>query len=498
MPIVFRTNKKGGFTVVELAVVIAVLSIMATMSFLAYTNVQKQARDNQRASSATVVAESLEKYFSQHGEYPSVTKVTTTNAESVRQLLGITNIGSLLAPNTPSGTANVWKSGDANSTNRLTYYGNTDASASCRTLTGTADICEDYRIQYYKEKTNTVETIYSRNKSVAATTPPPPVAPTIDAPAVPTITAALSGSNAVGTRSDTSSCGVGAQLQYAFRWRMNDGAWSSDTTWDGTTTSISTPATQGTKYGFQVKARCLEGDYSSAEAVSTEATYTRLITTPAAPTVTETTSGNISTWTWNATTCPAGTTARYQYRFVADWGYTSVWYGPYTGLYTRTWDTSSQGYEYIIQVQTHCYTPFATSNWSATGQDAYIRPVSPPGPITFAISRAAANEVRVTAAASCGTGVFLYSRADIHTWDYPWSDNGQYGWYATSHGGAWSNNNWGFHGPPAYTGSINLVSSLATGSRWNMAVDLKCRNSTTGRESTSTGRVESAIMNLPA
>lgn len=329
------------------------------------------------------------------------------------------------------------------------------------------------------------------------TAPAAPTPPTIAAPTTPTITAALSGSNAVGTRSDT-SCRVGAQLQYAFHWRMNDGAWSSYTAWDSTTASISTPATQGVKYGFQVKAKCVEGDYSSVEAISDEATYTHQITTPAAPIVTESTSGDISTWTWNTTVCPAGTTARYQYRFVADWGYTSVWYGPYTALNTRTWDTSSQGYEYIVQVQTHCYTPFTTSNWSATGQDNYIRPVTAPTGITFSISRAAADVVHVKAGATCHTSVSLYSRADPHTWDYLWQDTQAYGWYANSHGGIWTVNAWGFNGNPVVTGATNAgYGPFATGSRWNIAADLMCRNVTTGRGSTTTGRVESPVLYMP-
>lgn len=276
-------QNKHGFTVVELIVVIAVLAIVASLSFFGYANIQKQARDNQRMTSAVVVSESLEKYFSQHGEYPSVARVTATNAETVKQLLGITNIDSLIAHNAPNGsTTNVWRSGDANSTNRLTYYGNTDASPSCRTLTGATDVCEDYRIQYYKEKTGTVENIYSRNKSVAATPPPAPVAPTITPPTTPTMSVALNGSVVRGTTA-ASSCDVGTILQYALRSRTNDGTWSAYSAWGTTTTISSGTVAQGTKYGFQAKARCLAGDFPSAEMTSTEGTYVHPISAPTMP-----------------------------------------------------------------------------------------------------------------------------------------------------------------------------------------------------------------------
>jgi hypothetical protein len=232
--------------------------------------------------------------------------------------------------------------------------------------------------------------------------------------------------------------------------------------------------------------------------VSTEATYIHPISTPTAPTVTETTSGDISTFNWSVTTCPSGTTARYQYKFIADWGYNSPWYGPYAGLNSRTWDTSSQGYEYIVQVQAHCYSVYDTSDWSSTGQDSYIRAVSSPGAITYSISRGASNIVYVYGTSSCGPSTFLFSRADVHTWDYPYVDTGAYGWYAASHGNSWVVNNWGAYGDTVQTGASNgSYGAYATNSRWNIAVEMKCRNTTTGRESASTGRRESGIMYLP-
>lgn len=485
-------NNRNGYTLVELIVIIVTIGILSAIASLTYITVQQQSKDSQREASAAIVSESLEKYFSQNGEYPAVSKMTASDATTPKNLLGLNSLDSLIAPRSPAGsTTNIWATGSASNTSRLTYSANTDTSAACLTGTSATDVCDDYKIQYYKEKTATVETILSRNKAVT-----PPVVPPPAAPSVPTVTVALSGSNALAT-STIVTCTSPTSPQYAYRSRTNDGTWSAYSTW-GSATTTSTPVAQGVKYGFQFKARCIDGSLIGAEsAASNEGTYTHPITTPTAPTVTESRSGDISTWTWSVTTCPAGTTARYQYRFIGDWGYTSPWYGPYTGLNTRTWDTSSQGYEYIVQVQTHCYTAFNTSNWSATGQDNYIRPVSPPGPISFGIYRGAPNIVYTTATSSCHSSVFHYSRADLHTWDYPWEDNGQYGWYATTHGGAWVSNSWGFRGNPTEVGAINNVTNFNSGSGWNMATDIRCKNSTTGRESTSTGRVESARMNLP-
>jgi|GEM_PF-993290 len=273
---------KQGFTVVELIVVIVVIGIITAATTFAYNSVRQQSRDSQRTASATLIAENLEKYYDKNGEYPSVPKITNTNATTVKTLLGMDDVDSLIAPNATLGsTTNIWKTGTPTSTSPLTYSTNNDSSPSCLTGSAATDVCADYKIQYLKESTNTTETLYSRHTAVAAT--PPPAAPTITAPAAPTVTIALNGNNAVGTRSDT-SCRPGAQLLYAFRSRANDGTWSSYTTW-GNATSASQASQEGNKYGFQVKAKCVEGDYSSAEVASTEATYIRPITAPATPNI---------------------------------------------------------------------------------------------------------------------------------------------------------------------------------------------------------------------
>ncbi len=276
-------HKKYGFTIIELLVVIVVIGIIGTVVTLSYTNIQKQSRDSRKLASATSIAESLERYFELNGEYPTVAAVTNPNAAVVKQTLSVATINSLLSPNAPAGSnTNAWRTGTTTVSNPLTYSPNTDTSSNCLTGSTVTDACADYKLQYYKEETDTVETIYSRNRAIAATTPTPPPAPTVTPPSTPTITAALSGSNAVGTRSDA-TCPVGTSTQYAFRSRTNDGRWSSYSAWSASTNSTSLAAAQGSKYGFQVKAKCLEGDYSSVEVASTEATYIRPISTPAAP-----------------------------------------------------------------------------------------------------------------------------------------------------------------------------------------------------------------------
>ena len=59
-----------GFTIVEVAIVIAVIAILTTMTLVVYNNVQKQSRDSKRQNDIEVFAASLEKFYDTNGLYP--------------------------------------------------------------------------------------------------------------------------------------------------------------------------------------------------------------------------------------------------------------------------------------------------------------------------------------------------------------------------------------------------------------------------------------------
>jgi prepilin-type N-terminal cleavage/methylation domain-containing protein len=487
LTLIMKMRSRSGFTLIEIVVVITALGIIASVLTVNYLNIQKHSRDSKRIASAIIVSESLEKYYSQNGEYPSVATVTNPDAALVKQALSIPTINSLLGPSAQAGSnLNAWKSGTASASNHLTYAPNTDNSASCLTGSTAADSCIDYKLQYYKEETETIETIISRDKAAAA--PAAPTAPTITAPTAPTITAALSGSNAVGTRSDT-SCRVGAQLLYAFHWRMNDGAWSNYTTWDSTTTSISTPVAQGVKYGFQVKAKCVEGDYSSAEAISGEATYTHPITTPAAPIVNQSTAGTTTTFSVNTITCPAGTTAQVQYHLTTDWGYNGAWTAPLTNSGTHIINTANQGYEYIDEAQARCTNSFDTSSWSASGTSSYISPVTPPGGASNYVATMNAGATQLTwsfTRPTCHASVTPAINWNIYV-DNGWTINGLSGWTGWRNAIVTNTN-------MTQTVTLTPTSSptFSSGGRSALTTEWYCINQTTSRQSTIGPRVQSA------
>lgn len=494
-------KSRSGFTVIELIVTIAVIAILLAISILTFSKQQIEARDQTRQSRATILAEAIEKYYEENGEYPSVPSLVSesgnTGSTIATKLKVETDV--LIFPGVTSSTTNSLTSGSPTTTKAKYAASSINPTENTACQTSTTGGCDAFTITFKKEADNSDVVITSRHsdRTAIVTPPPPPPPPAPDAPNAPTVSTAYASNTVTGTASVV-TCTSGNTPQYALRTRTNDGTWGSYSAWS-TTRSTGVATSQGAKYGFQAKAKCVSATDSSPDSpVSAEATYIHPINTPAAPTVTATTSGDITTFNWTTTTCPAGTTARNQYKFIADWGYNSTWYGPYTGLTSRTWDTSGQGYEYIVQVQAHCYSPYDTSDWSGTGQDNYIRAVSGPGAITYSISRGASNIAYVYATSSCNSTTFLFSRADVHTWDYPYVDTGAYGWYAASHGNSWVVNSWGAYGDTVQTGASNgSYGAYATNSRWNIAVEMKCRNTTTGRESASTGRRESQILYLP-
>lgn len=270
-------NKKG-FTIVELIVTMVIIALLATIATISLANVQRQARDSRRSSNASTVAENLEKYFTRNGEYPSVSQMTNAAGSSVQSLLGLPNGTALLDPSAASGTSNSWKSGGATSSNRLTYSGNTDNSASCITGNTATDSCTDFKIQYYNEQDKSITTVTSRHASstIAQLNPnTPTVVPTV------TVAAGINVSWTAGT------CASGIP-RYAYQSRTNDGSWSSWSGWQTARTTTTTPS-DGTKFGYWVKYQCYNttyGTYSPDSPTSTEATYVSPVTTtPSAPTV---------------------------------------------------------------------------------------------------------------------------------------------------------------------------------------------------------------------
>ena len=581
-------KSKSGFTLVEVIIAVSVVAILSAVSVFSFTAVQRQSRDNQRAAKATLIVESLEKYYEKNGEYPSPRALTNNYPDnltgSVPALLSLDK-ATLVAPRAPANTTNslVPAIGDtdgfayvASSTNddtkcqtdrtggcdvfTLSYvreddeeivtlqsrqqnndYGRAPSAPTARTLTAaqvTPKInatsatltCSagqtakySFRVQQnsgawlawtawqtgntYSKDNNTDSFTYgfqvqvrcdSSSAEGLASAPSNTAsivyqAPLV-APAVPTTTIGLSGSNVVRTASAV-TCAYGTP-EYRIDSRSNGSGWVLGT-WSTSRTTSET-AQQGSWYAGRAAARCIRGTTTATSAVSGQVNYTHPISAPNRPDVTYTLNGDDTTFSAYNVTCPAGTELLFGSRWQADWGYDSGWGGG-SVLNSGTWNTSSQGFAYTISFRAQCRTAYTTSGWSTENGATFVRGVTGPSGINFSIARAAANQVHLHASSSCGPGASLMYRADIHSWDYNWRyANGSLagtGWRSAYYGGVWATNDWTWGNP--FTGANGQTLNYNTGSRWNMAVDMLCRNPTTGRQSGNTGQITSGILYLP-
>jgi len=64
-----RTNRKRGFTLVELMVVIVIVALMAGIAVPLYTNYIKDARRREAAGGLAAVATAQQTYYQRNGAY---------------------------------------------------------------------------------------------------------------------------------------------------------------------------------------------------------------------------------------------------------------------------------------------------------------------------------------------------------------------------------------------------------------------------------------------
>src|SRR3990170_251036 len=63
-------NKRRGFSLIELLVVITLIALLIGAAAASYTNAQQKGRDGKRKTDLKAIQQALELYFQQNGYYP--------------------------------------------------------------------------------------------------------------------------------------------------------------------------------------------------------------------------------------------------------------------------------------------------------------------------------------------------------------------------------------------------------------------------------------------
>ncbi|MCX6728439.1 MAG: prepilin-type N-terminal cleavage/methylation domain-containing protein [Candidatus Saccharibacteria bacterium] len=204
-------------------------------------------------------------------------------------------------------------------------------------------------------------------------------------PTIPVITCTTASSSSVNC-SWTSN-------PYATNYSMDRATNSSFTTGLTTitqagTTYTSTGLAQGTTYYFRSKTN-LAG---SSSAYSPYDTATTTVDICNVPVDNYSTVGATTTWTWSAPTCPPGTSARYRYDYtIAPIGFDSGWTS--TASTSVAFTTSTEGQTYCVALQAQAYTGSASSAWTASDTDCYLRGIPTP---TITATTASSTSVNVS------------------------------------------------------------------------------------------------------
>ncbi len=327
-------KSKSGFTIIELVTVIVVIGILATIGVLSYNGIQAKSRDAERSTKTTIIADALEKYYEENGEYPTCDDFSSNPANF---LTGIDKTV-LISPMATTGTANsINCTGDPN-----------NSSFSYKIENGR------FVISYIEEVTEKKITISGRRGGeITAEFDASIEKPTIEAMLVEeNSTTKIEIYITTSGSSDITNCRLQISDDANFSHILLDKSNASCGKKDDTEPENYIGERNKTLYlqSLVIK-NSKSGDWSKRSSITTPALNI------AKPILTSNTIGATTTWEWNNIACPDTNDATdYYYKyFLGDVEMGPIGWKKVDTLNNKlSKDTSSEGFSYGLQIQAKC------------------------------------------------------------------------------------------------------------------------------------------------
>ncbi len=75
-------NKRSGFTIVELLIVIVVIGILAGLVIVTFNGIQQKGRNTERTTDIKAIEAQIEAYNSQNGRYPTLANLNDNDGDT--------------------------------------------------------------------------------------------------------------------------------------------------------------------------------------------------------------------------------------------------------------------------------------------------------------------------------------------------------------------------------------------------------------------------------